>query len=482
MHGRPAHNPAGMHGAILPSNSWSSAPDGWTDLVVAHAPMGIAVIDADGIYRSVNPAHCALYGYAAEELVGQPFTRIVPPERRALALARHHDFLARGEPMGGEFDVQHRDGRMFDVLLQSVAVQGADGRPMRLVYVLDITQRKQAERAVQAQQQFLQSVLDGLTAHVCVLDERGVVVAVNRAWEDFGVANGAPADGTAVGSSYLEACRQAALVAQPVDGGAVPPAEFARLLQEVLDGRRDGFQADYACDTPQGRLWFVARASRIAGSQPPRVVVAHDNVTALRAALDTLRDSEALLRDMAASIPGAMFRLQREAGLWRFTYMSPGIHALFGLTPDEVCGDIRALGRQIVPEDRAAHDATIRAAIAAGQPFDQEYRIRSTDGTLKWVHTRALPRRAGDRVDTWTGMLQDVSARAQLEGVLRGSEERYRTLFETVAQGVVYQDAQGRIQSANPAAQRILGRTLAQMQQQHAADPAWQALREDGSP
>ena len=48
---------------------------------------------------------------------------------------------------------------------------------------------------------------------------------------------------------------------------------------------------------------------------------------------------------------------------------------------------------------------------------------------------------------------------AQLEAVLRNSEERYRTLFETVAQGVVYQDAQGRITSANPAAQRILGRT-----------------------
>jgi diguanylate cyclase (GGDEF)-like protein/PAS domain S-box-containing protein len=75
-----------------------------------------------------------------------------------------------------------------------------------------------------------------------------------------------------------------------------------------------------------------------------------------------------------------------------------------------------------------------------------------------------------------------VSARKQLEAVLRGSEERYRTLFETVAQGVVYQDAQGRITSANPAAQRILGRTLAQMQGQHADDPAWAAQREDGSP
>lgn len=451
--------------------------------------MGIAVIDADGIYRSVNPAHCALYGYAEEELLGQPFTRIVPPERQAVAMARHQAFLAAGgETMAGEFEVQHRDGRVFTVLLHSVVVPGADGRPNRLVYVLDITQRKRAERALQAQQQFLQAVLDALTAHVCVLDDTGTVLAVNQAWRSFGAANGVPADGGhAVGRNYLAVCDAASRQPQPADAGGLAPAQFADQLREVLAGTRDGFQADYACDTPQGRQWFLARVTRMPGTRPPRFVVAHDNITALRAALDTLRDGEALLRDMAASIPGAMFRLQQQAQQWRFTYVSPGITPLFGLSPEQVCADIHALGRQILAEDKAVHDAVIRSAVAAGRPFEQEYRIRSTDGTLKWVHTKALPKPA-EGADAapgalvWTGMLQDVSDRRHMESVLRSSEERYRTLFETVAQGVVYQDAAGRITSANPAAQRILGRTLAQMQAQHLDDPGWQALREDGSP
>ena len=203
----------------------------------------------------------------------------------------------------------------------------------------------------------------------------------------------------------------------------------------------------------------------------------------LQLVVDALRESETLLRDMAASIPGAMFRLQQQAdGAWRFTYVSPGIEALFGLTPEQVCTDVRAVRQCILREERAAHDAVIRAAVQAGRPFEQEYRIRSTDGTLKWVHTRAVPKREGDAALVWTGMLQDVSARKHMEVVLRSSEERYRTLFETVAQGVVYQDAQGRITSANPAAQRILGRTLAQMQGRRSDDPGWQAQREDGSP
>jgi PAS domain-containing protein len=130
-----------------------------------------------------------------------------------------------------------------------------------------------------------------------------------------------------------------------------------------------------------GPQWFLARFSRIVGSQPPRIVVAHDNITPLKQAQDTLRDGQALLLDMAASIPGAMFRLVRELdGRWRFTYFSPGLLPLFGLTPEQACADIRALGRAILPDDRPAHDETIRAAVAAGQPFEQEYRIRTADG------------------------------------------------------------------------------------------------------
>jgi diguanylate cyclase (GGDEF)-like protein/PAS domain S-box-containing protein len=350
-----------MHGQPGSSVNRAVAGDrashaGFGELVMASAPMGVAVIDSAGIYRSVNPAHCALYGYRADELIGRPFTAIVPPDRQAVALARHQSFMANAAPLNGEFVVQHRDGRKFDVLLRSVAVTDDDGQPMRLVYVLDITQRLQAERALLAQQQSLQ------------------------------------------------------------------------------------------------------------------------------AALDALREREALLRDMAASIPGAMFRLQQDKeGRWRFTYVSPGIQALFGLTPEQVCADVRAVRQCIAPEELSTHDPELLAALQAGAPFEQEYRIRATDGTAKWVHVRAVPERIGDAASVWVGMLQDVSERKRMEGVLRSSEERYRRLFETVAQGVVYQDATGRITSANPAAQRILGRTLAQMQGQHVDDPGWKAQREDGS-
>ncbi len=60
-------------------------------------------------------------------------------------------------------------------------------------------------------------------------------------------------------------------------------------------------------------------------------------------------------------------------------------------------------------------------------------------------------------------------------------EERYTTLFETMKHGVVYQDAEGNIISANPAAERILGLSFEQMVGRKSVDPRWRAVREDGT-
>ena len=59
--------------------------------------------------------------------------------------------------------------------------------------------------------------------------------------------------------------------------------------------------------------------------------------------------------------------------------------------------------------------------------------------------------------------------------------ERERALFETMPIGVVYQAADGSITGANPAAERILGLSLDQMQGRTSVDPRWRAVRADGS-
>jgi PAS domain S-box-containing protein len=73
-------------------------------------------------------------------------------------------------------------------------------------------------------------------------------------------------------------------------------------------------------------------------------------------------------------------------------------------------------------------------------------------------------------------------ARASEAEALKTSEERHRVLAETMLQGVVHQDAQGKIIAMNRAAERILGKTPEQFLGSNSVDEEHHTIREDGSP
>lgn len=75
----------------------------------------------------------------------------------------------------------------------------------------------------------------------------------------------------------------------------------------------------------------------------------------------------------------------------------------------------------------------------------------------------------------------EVIARREVEAVLVESEEKHRRLFETMLQGAIYEDLQGRITDANPAAQRILGVSREHILGRTEDSPYWRTVREDGT-
>ena len=78
--------------------------------------------------------------------------------------------------------------------------------------------------------------------------------------------------------------------------------------------------------------------------------------------------------------------------------------------------------------------------------------------------------------------IEKTSALEESEKKLRESEAKYRHLFESMTQGVVMQDAEGRIIEANLAACEIMGLTMDQMLGKTASDPRWGLIHQDGSP
>ncbi len=132
------------------------------------------------------------------------------------------------------------------------------------------------------------------------------------------------------------------------------------------------------------------------------------------------------------------------------------------------------------PEDRAFVDAQWSAAMS-GAPYEIEHRI-VVNGVVKWVRERAeLEFDTEGALRSGFGTVQDITARKRGEEALRASEERFRLLFETMTQGVMFADVNGRPQVANPAAEQILGATIAAMRERDYHSAEWKLLREDGS-
>jgi len=116
----------------------------------------------------------------------------------------------------------------------------------------------------------------------------------------------------------------------------------------------------------------------------------------------------------------------------------------------------------------------------AGRRF--EHRLRHLTGTWEIAETAAT------RLLDPTGQpilslhIRRITAFKAAQQRLAESEQRFRHLFDHMAEGVVYQDRDGAITLANPAAEQLLGLSLAQMQGLSSLDSRWKAVYPDGSP
>ncbi len=148
------------------------------------------------------------------------------------------------------------------------------------------------------------TVLDSLSAHIAIVDERGVILDTNRAWREYAVANGMPDGYDSIGDNYLEIC-DAADGPDDADARAV-----AGGVREVIAGRVDEFLFDYPCHSADGPHWYYLRVIRMSGDGPVRAVVSHEEITALKLTEAALRESEAALTRQKTELEEANIALK----------------------------------------------------------------------------------------------------------------------------------------------------------------------------
>ncbi len=147
------------------------------------SPDAILVTDKDGIMRSANPRAEELFGYSAQELIGQPIEILVPARFRDGHPRHRENYNAhpRTRQMGAALNLfgLRKDGTEFPVDIMLKPMQTESG-PAVVTFIRDATEQRAAQEALRLNDQRLRSIVESVGEYaIYMLDRDGHVVTWN---------------------------------------------------------------------------------------------------------------------------------------------------------------------------------------------------------------------------------------------------------------------------------------------------------------
>jgi len=147
-------------------------------------------------------------------------------------------------------------------------------------------------------------VIDALSAHIAVLDENGVILETNLAWQAFAEKHRMPVDYAFKGTNYLDVCR----ITEGMETECA--CSVADGIRAVITGDQNEFLLDYPCHSKDRQRWFYLRVVRISTEAPLRIVVSHEDITELKRVEKALKESHAVLTDQNRQLEEANVALK----------------------------------------------------------------------------------------------------------------------------------------------------------------------------
>jgi PAS domain S-box-containing protein len=287
-----------------------------------------------------------LYGLETSEALSfQQFAATLHPDDRPAMKQAIHAAVHGPEPYSAEYRVLLPDGSVRWIAAVGQIEQGA--RLLRGVS-LDVTERKLAEEEMKRSKEFRKAVLDSMAAHIAVLDQDGVIVAVNARWKEFAqehaLENNSP-DDFGIGVNYLEVCRRSL----GKDSESAMTAYNG--IQAVLAGKSESFSMEYPCELPQKIHWFSLIATRM-GSDGKSVVISHLDIT-------ERKQAEERFRRVVEAAPNAMVMVDSRG---RIALVNKQAESVFGYTREELIG---APIETLIPSRLGGHHAEVREGYQA---------------------------------------------------------------------------------------------------------------------
>ncbi len=436
--------------------------------ILQQATDGILTVSEEGVVESFNPAAERIFGWSAEEVVGQNLSLLMPDPERGEHAGYIERYLRTGEAhvIGSTVLVEARrkDGAVFPAELSVSEVRFAEGR-FFLGILRDASASRSAEEALADSTERLGAVLNA-AAELAIIatDPGGTITLFNRGAE-----------------------RMLGFTAQEVMGEASPLVfhrgeeveECGRDLSRRLGRPVRGFDifAELAKGGPaREREWNWVRKDGStllalcsitplydAKGLPSGFLWIGRDITEARRQEQALRESEERFRTLSTSSPVGVFQTDAEG---QCLYTNPRWCEITGLGPEESLG----VGwiRAVHPEDQDELLMAWRRALLWDTEMIHEFRFRRPDGEDRWVLARAAPVRSSEgKVRGYVGTAEDITERKRAEEALRDSEARTRAIVQQLLDGLVTITEEGIIELVNPAAQRMFGYTEEELVGRH---------------
>jgi PAS domain S-box-containing protein len=371
----------------------------------------------DGTITSWNRGAERIYGYTAEEAVGQPITLLVPAGRRDEV----PDILKRireGERVEHFETVRSRkDGTRIHVSLTVSPINNAKDEVVGAsVVARDITRQKLDEAQIQRSEQRTRAIIETAGEAVVGMNTEGLITDWNRQAEaTFGwsreEAIGRVLDETIIPQPFREAHRKGLERFLATGKG---PVLDKRL--ELMALHRDGNEFPVE----------LTISSLLAGDTLDFIAFVHD-ITERKEAEAALREREATLQAVFAASPDVITMIGPNLELGPPT---PAVYGILGYDPEQYATMDRLT--LVHPDDLERVTGMFREVLRGGAQAEIRYRVRHADGHWVVLETRAQGMTDGEGHPMGAvAVSRDVSEGVALEDALvRAKEEADRARDE----------------------------------------------------
>lgn len=393
----------------------------------------------DGEYIAINDAVCRISGYRREEIQGHTSLElniwVDPEERRAMIPI----LLQEGRISNHEVRFRMKSGEIR-YMLRSAELIDLDGRPALISVCKDITDRRQSEEVLRR--------FEMLVTH-----SRDIIFFLRR--EDGHILEANEAATRAYGYSRPQLLNMT--IAQ-----LRAPEELDTLAAHLTQADLDGILLETLHRRSDGTIFPVEVSSRGETIGGVRILISViRNITARRQAEAELTRTRDLLAQTS--------RMARVGG-WE-KYLLTGEDRLSEVTREilEVPPDFKpgaGLTFNFYEEGilREKVDAVLTQAITTGDPFDIEIQILTAKGNRRWVRSIGRAEFKNGICIRLYGTLEDIDARKNAEIALSESEQRLHLLVKNSSDILVILNADGTPRYTSPAAERITGYSIAEIQ------------------